>query len=451
MKRSRKMLLLLAVLAVFAGGYAVVSRISSQETTTVSEQVGSFALLDTQADGITAVSWTDGEETVAFERRDGAWVKTGDESFPVNQEALDALARRAAALTATRELTDVSERGDYGLDEPVFTLTVTVDGGGSIAIAQGDGTPFEDGYYVSVTGRDAIYTVSDPLEDSFRLTLGETVQMESIPEADTVMRVTVGSAVDAIYDEVSASWHDAQPGEPLDGTQTRSLVSDVKALSWSALVNASAGDEELSEWGLSDEAAIVVTLYDGDGPVRTLLLGGEDSGGDRYARLPDSRMVYILEGSDADDILTASIDTLWQKQPVTLGYDELIRAEFAFSAGSVVIEPERSASGTTDGDAAGAQEQDGDAQAQTPSGKEQADEALFDRVTALQGTMRVQEQPSGTPVLTVSITGADGKDFALAFYDYDESSYLLPITDSAAMLVPADDVDALIRMLRQRL
>ena len=185
--------------------------------------------------------------------------------------------------------------------------------------------------------------------------------------------------------------------------------------------------------------------------MRTLLLGGEDSGGDRYARLPDSRMVYILEGSDVDDILTASIDTLWQKQPVTLGYDELIRAEFAFSAGSVVIEPERSASGTTDGDAAGAQEQDGDAQAQTPSGKEQADEALFDRVTALQGTKRVQEQPSGTPVLTVSITGADGKDFALAFYDYDESSYLLPITDSAAMLVPADDVDALIRTLRQRL
>ena len=441
MKRSRKMLLLLAVLAVFAGGYAIVSRISSQETTTVSEQVGSFALLDAQADGITAVSWTDGEETVAFERRDGAWVKTGDESFPVNQEALDALAGRAAALTATRELTDVSERGDYGLDEPAFTLTVTVDGGGSIAIAQGDGTPFEDGYYVSVTGRDAIYTVSDPLEDSFRLTLGETAQMESIPEADTVMRVTVGSAVDAIYDEVSASWHDAQTGEPLDGTQTHSLVCDVKALSWSALVSASAGDEELSEWGLSDGAATVVTLYDGDGPVRTLLMGGEDSGGDRYARLPDSRMVYILEGSDVDDILTASIDTLWQKQPVTLGYDELIRAEFAFSAGSVVIEPERSASGTTDGDA----------QAQTPSGKEQADEALFDRVTALQGTKRVQEQPSGTPVLTVSITGADGKDFALAFYDYDESSYLLPITDSAAMLVPADDVDALIRTLRQRL
>ena len=57
----------------------------------------------------------------------------------------------------------------------------------------------------------------------------------------------------------------------------------------------------------------------------------------------------------------------------------------------------------------------------------------------------------GVEVLTVSITGADGKDFALAFYDHDESSYLLPITDSAAMLVSADDVDALIRMLRQRL
>lgn len=440
MKRSGKMLLLLAILAVFAGGYVIVSRISSQETTPVSEQAGSFALLDTEADRITAVSWTDGEETVAFERRNGVWVKAGDESFPVNQAALEALAGRAAALTATRELTDVSERGDYGLNEPIFTLTVTLDGGESIAIAQGDGTPFEDGYYVSVTGRDAIYTVSDPLESSFRLTLSETAQMEAIPEADTVMRVTVGTAVDAIYDEASAQWHDAQTGEPLDGTETRSLVSDVKALSWSALVSASASDEELREWGLDDRTATVVTLYDGDSAVRTLLLGGKDSSGDRYARLPDSRMVYTFAGSDVDDILTASIDTLWQKEPVTLEYDELIRAEFAFSAGNVVIEPDRAAQEAADGGAAG-----------SLSEQEQADEALYDRVTALSGTKRVQEQPSGAPVLTVSITGADGMDFELAFYDYDESSYLLPITDSAAMLVSADDVDALIRMLRQRL
>ena len=440
MKRSGKMLLLLGILAVFAGGYVLVSRISSRETTPVSEQAGSFALLDTEADGITAVSWTDGEETVAFERRDGAWVKAGDDGFPVNQSALDALAGRAAALTATRELTDVSERGDYGLNEPVFTLTVTLDGGESIAVAQGDETPFEDGYYVSVTGRDAIYTVSDTLESSFRLTLSETAQMETIPEADTVIRVTVGTAVDAIYDEAGAAWHDAQTGEPLDGAETRSLVSDVKALSWSALVSASASDEELREWGIDDESATVVTLYDGDSAVRTLLLGGEDSSGDRYARLPDSRMVYTFAGGDVDDILTASIDTLWQKNPVTLEYDELIRAEFTFSAGSVVIEPNHAVQETTDDEADS-----------TLTEQEQADEALFDRVTALSGTKRVQEQPSGAPVLTVSITGADGRDFALAFYDYDESSYLLPITDSAAMLVSADDADALIRMLRQRL
>ena len=264
--------------------------------------------------------------------------------------------------------------------------------------------------------------------------------METIPEADTVMRVTAGKAVDAIYDEAGAAWHDAQTGEPLDGAEVRSLISDVKALSWSALVSASASDEELREWGIDDESATVVTLYDGDSAVRTLLMGGEDSEGDRYARLPDSRMVYTFAGSDVDGILAASIDTLWQKNPVTLEYDELIRAEFTFSAGSVVIEPNHAAQETADDDADSTLMEQG-----------QADEALYDRVTALSGTKRVQEQPSGAPVLTVSITGADGKDFALAFYDHDESSYLLPITDSAAMLVSADDVDALIRMLRQRL
>ena len=301
-----------------------------------------------------------------------------------------------------------------------------------------------------MTGRNAIYTVAEPLEDSFLLTLGETAQMESIPEADSVMRVTVGTAVDAIYDEVSAGWYDAQTGEPLDGTEIRSLISDVKALSWSALVSASASDEELAGWGLDETAATVVTLYDGDGAVRTLLLGGEDSSGNRYARLPDSHMVYTFEGSDVDGILTASIDTLWQKQPITLGYDELVRAEFTFSSGSVSFEPEHTAAGTAEdeaGDGETADTQEDGALAE----REQEYEALFDKVTAISGFKRVEEQPSGEPVLTVSITGADGKSFALTFYDYDESSYLLPITDNAAMLVSAEDVDALIRTLRQRL
>ena len=445
MKRSIKMLLLLAVLIVLAGGYAAVSRLSGGETVSVSEQTGSFALLETGADGITAVGWTDGQETVAFERRDGAWVKTGDESFPVNQAALDALAGRAAALTAARELTDVGDKGDYGLSEPSFTLTVTLEGGERVSIAQGDETPFADGYYVSVTEREAIYTVTDGLEDSFRLTLGEMAQMEAIPEVETVMRVTVGAAVDAIYDEAGACWYDAQTGEPLDGDETRSLVDTVREISWSALASAAAGDEELKAWGLDEEAATAVTLSGADGAVRTLLLGIEDASGDRYARLPDSRMVYTLDGADADEILNASIDTLWQRAAVTIGYDELVRAEFAFASGSVTLEPDRSAApadGTQDGE-----EQAGAAE----DGQEQGDETLYDRVTALRGTKRVEETPSGAPVLTVSITGADGRNAALAFYDYDEDSYLLPITDGAAMLVSADSVDALIRALRQRM
>lgn len=452
MKRSRKMLLMLAALLILAGGYAAVSRIGTQSTAQVSEQTGSFALLDTQADGIAAVSWTDEGETVAFERQDGAWIKTGDDGFPVNQEALEALAARAAALTATRELTDVDNLADYGLSEPAFTLTVTLEGGETIALAQGDETPFGDGCYVSVTGRDAIYTVAEPLEDSFLLTLGEMAQMESFPEADSVMRVTVGTAVDAIYDEVSAIWYDAQTGEPLDGAKIQSLISDVQALSWSALVSASAGDEELAGWGLDETAATVVTLYDGDGAVLTLLLGSEDSGGDRYARLPDSRMVYTFEGSDVDGILTASIDTLWQKRPITIGYDELVRAEFTFASGSVSLKPEHTASAAAGDEAADGETDDTQAQEDGAlAEREQEDETLFDKAAAISGFKRVEEQPSGEPVLTVSITGADGKSFALAFYDYDESSYLLPITDSAAMLVSAEDVDALIRTLRQRL
>ena len=57
-----------------------------------------------------------------------------------------------------------------------------------------------------------------------------------------------------------------------------------------------------------------------------------------------------------------------------------------------------------------------------------------------------------TPPCTVTetpITDMDGAHRQVGFYAYDVDSYLVPVTDSHAMLVPADSVDKVIRMLRQ--
>lgn len=444
MKRSKKMLGLLIVLAVFAGGYAAVTCWPSSSTTVTGEE-GQFALYGGEAESVAALEWTDGGMAWRFEKQDGEWIRSDDADFPVNQTVLGTLADKAASLTATRALSDVSSPADYGLAEPVFTLTLTDADGRETTLTLGDTTPFEDGYYVGVSGTETIYTVKEDFSGSFDLTVSELAQMEEIPQVERYARVTVSGAVNAAYDAQTDSWADAATGEPLDTEAVESLATDIKALSWSALVTANATDEELASWQLDDLTATSAALYDEEeNLVLCFMLGSTNEDGDVYARLPDSRMVYLFMEEDVSDILTANTGTLWQEKPVTLAYEALAEAVFTFDGGSVTVVPPQEEEAAEDAEGEeGAEDADADEEAEDPG------ESLWTALTALSGKERIEAQPDGACMLSVAITAADGTQRQVDFYAYDVDSYLVPITDSHAMLVPADSVDKVIRMLRQ--
>lgn len=441
MKRSMKMAVLLVVLAAFAGGYVAVTCLPASSTT-VTEEEGQFALYTGDADSLAALEWTDGGTSWRFEKQNGEWQKAGEPDFPVNQTVLASLAEKAASLTATRALNDVASPADYGLAEPVFTLTLTDVDGAQTTLMLGDATPFEDGYYVGVSGQETIYTVKEDFSGSFDLTVSELAQMEEIPQVESYARVTVSGTVNAAYDAETGSWADAATGEPLDTEAVESLATDIKALSWSALVTANATDEELSTWQLDDLSATAAALHDEEGnPVLCFMLGGTNEDGDVYARLPDSRRVYLFMAEDVGDILAASADTLWQKQPVTLTYEALSEAVFTFDGGSVTVTPPQEEAVT--------EEAEDEESAEEAEEAGDPGESLWAALTALTGTERIEAQPDGQALLSVAITDMDGAHRQVGFYAYDVDSYLVPVTDSHAMLVPADSVDKLIRMLRQ--
>ena len=441
MKRSMKMAVLLVVLAAFAGGYVAVTCLPASSTT-VTEEEGQFALYTGDADSLAALEWTDGGTSWRFEKQNGEWQKAGEPDFPVNQTVLASLAEKAASLTATRALNDVASPADYGLAEPVFTLTLTDVDGAQTTLMLGDATPFEDGYYVGVSGQETIYTVKEDFSGSFDLTVSELAQMEEIPQVESYARVTVSGTVNAAYDAETGSWADAATGEPLDTEAVESLATDIKALSWSALVTANATDEELSAWQLDDLSATAAALHDEDGnPVLCFMLGGTNEDGDVYARLPDSRRVYLFMAEDVGNILAASADTLWQKRPVTLTYEALSEAVFTFDSGSVTVTPPQEGETT--------EEAEDEESAEEAEEADEPGKSLWTTLTALSGTERIEAQSEGACMLSVAITAADGTQGQVDFYTYDVDSYLVPITDSHAMLVPADSVDKLIRMLRQ--
>ena len=121
MKRGKKMILLLAVLAVLVGGYVGVQRLN--QTQSVTETDGTFDLTAKKAEDIMGISWTKGENTFSFKYENDTWQTTESPAWPVDQDVLQALADQLIALQATRKLEDVSNLADYGLESPEITVT----------------------------------------------------------------------------------------------------------------------------------------------------------------------------------------------------------------------------------------------------------------------------------------------------------------------------------------
>ncbi len=421
MNRGKKMILLLGLLCVLLGGYAMLGQMN--ETTTVSETKGNYPLW-AEGKTVSSLAWTQAGEALSFSMGESVWMKADDAAFPVNQTAVQNLADKIEKLTAISELTDVTKPEDYGLAEPAFKVTVKDETGSETVYAMGDQTPFEDGYYLSVTGSDNIYVIESSLATAFNKTLTQLATMESMPEVTGVTRMTVGNTLDVSYDKELSAWMDTATGEVLDSDAVSDLVQTAQDLTWSELIATSASDDELSAWALDDAQAVQLTLHNGDTAERTLLLGGTDDEGDHYARLPDSGMVYTFYSSDADDLLEAGIDTLWLKKLRGMTVDQIQSVTFVWDGGEMTLTRDDSESTTM--------------------------QSIIEHLDSFEGTARVELGEPGDAVLKVSVTANDGKEQELAFYAYNVDSYLLPITDTHGMLVPAEDVDKLIRMLKQK-
>ena len=476
MKRSMKTVILLGVLALFIGGYYLVSSLT--QTQSVTEEEGAFALSDISLDTLAGMSWTRDETEYHFvQNEEGLWEKSDDAAFPVNQEALEALAEDLTGLEATRRLENVGELADYGLEEPVFSLTAQLSDGSSLTYAMGDETAFADGFYMSVSNEEGVlYIVEDSLDDLFSDNLTALAQLEEIPEAESYDRLVVGTALDATYVDDSVSldpaqhWYVTGTSEALDGDALEGLADALNGLTWQELVEYNASQDALAQYGLTD-AATALSLLSGEETQRSVLIGAEDDNGDFYARLPDSSMVYLVSSDSVSDLLDAGVETLFEPTLVGLPADNLSRMTFALSGSAQERVVERTVSQAeaaeeTAEEAEPTEDVETTEEAETGEDVETTEEVevftvdgveadaqtvkdAYALLTALEGTARVEDNADGECLLEVSVLGDAGQSLTVRFLSYDVDSYLASTGGDYALLVPASDVDTLIRSLRQ--
>lgn len=157
--KKKQLFGLAAALLVLAVIYAVL--VSSNKKAEEREQAReeSQIVSVTDLEEITSFSYKAPEqETLHFEKKDDDWICTEDPKIELEQTYPNGIVNTFASLTASRKLESIDALEDYGLKEPVYTVSLKPEDGKETVLQIGNSTGEE--YYLQVKGDDSvIYTV----------------------------------------------------------------------------------------------------------------------------------------------------------------------------------------------------------------------------------------------------------------------------------------------------
>ena len=473
MRRSGRLLCLLAALAVLCAGYAVVSRVTQKEA--VIETGGSFAVAEISPDEITSIAWQHEGETLSISREDGGeWRLDGIEGFPLRQDLAEEIAENIASLEATHSVTGGADPADYGLDAPEETITVQLGSGDTLDYSMGALNEITGEYYLRFSKNEAIYTIASALDSLAPYGRAELLDAPEIPALDGATRLVIAGTdadveqnyfADSTGMTYTDSYHWVHVGmdgaaQPSDTDRVNTLLDKISALSLTDCVDYSADETALASYGLSPAQLTVTTEYPAQSAEEsepaeatfTLLIGGQDAEtGEYYAALPDSQLVFRIDADTAERLLFATNDSLRADDVLLMDWTAVTGMEFTIGGESHILV--RDTVETLDGADAEPAETAAPETVWTLDGSRVDDEkvaALEQALTALTSSGRAETAAGGAEVLRLTILrDSDSYDrVELAFSEYDAENYLYTLMGESRLLVAADAVDAIVRTLK---
>lgn len=470
MTRGKKLVLLLGVLLVLMTVTVLVMEFAPDEN---AEEEAAVTVFTLDMDQVTGLSWTYEGEEVSLER-DGEnnWTYPADDAFPLDQSYPDAMVQALSEIQADRIIEEPEDLSEYGLADPVCSITVQA--GETRQLAIGDETSLGGQRYLSL-GDGNVYLVDAGLLDDFALGLYDIVAKETIPSMTDVSAFQIQSGsttltIDhkdedglAYSDQYTWFWNQDGTLTALDTGLTSTLLETITSLSWNSCVAYQATQDQLSQWGLDDPSVIVTVSYvessqvetnetDEDGqPIyetketpKTFTLELGDYDGDIcYARLAGSTMVYQVDGSVRDTLAAAKGNDLLPQDVLLMDWTEVTGVDITLDGTTYSLN--KTVQEETD--------EDGNT---TETYLYQLDGQTVDITDALDSIqdLEVVGSDAGAQGSKEEITFTFHRDtdhyptVTLTFYAYDSSSCLESLNGESRLLVDRDGVLELIETLR---
>lgn len=470
MTRGKKLVLLLGVLLVLMTATILVMEFAPDEN---AEEEAAVTVFTLDMDQITGLSWTYEGEEVSLERdAENNWTYPADDAFPLDQSYPDAMVQALSEIQADRIIEEPEDLSEYGLADPVCSITVQADETRQLAI--GDETSLGGQRYLSL-GDGNVYLVDASLLDDFALGLYDIVAKETIPSMTDVSSFQIQSGsttltIDyteeeglAYSDQYTWFWNQDGTLTALDTGLTSTLLETITSLSWNSCVAYQATQDQLSQWGLDDPSVIVTVSYvessqvetnetDEDGqPIyetketpKTFTLELGDYDGDTcYARLAGSTMVYQVDGSVRDTLAAAKGNDLLPQDVLLMDWTEVTGVDITLDGTTYSLN--KTVQEETD--------EDGNT---TETYLYQLDGQTVDIADALDSIqdLEVVGSDAGAQGSKEEISFTFHRDtdsyptVTLTFYAYDSSSCLESLNGESRLLVDRDGVLDLIETLR---
>ncbi len=307
-KRSVKLLTLTLILLALCGGTYLAMEFapeSAEEVVTEEEtSIESEIVLGLASTSFNRIDVHNSKGDLSFVREGDGWAYAEDADFPLDSSQMSDIVICFTHLEAYNKIENVTDFAEYGLDDPLVTLTAS--GGETTTIIQvGNPAPMDSLRYVSI-GDGTVYLVDNSIFTNCDLSLDELLKMEELPQVSSFVSISVD---DTTIDYVAPADPDSEEatdvwfidGQAVDASLVESLYNSISSLSWLDCVSYNADDTALAEYGLDEPGLTAIVSYEEGSEQLSYSIevgpNAEDGTG-CYVRLGGSKMVYTIS-SDA--------------------------------------------------------------------------------------------------------------------------------------------------------
>lgn len=169
MKRIKKLIILIVVFIIFIAIYMSTSYLNPKDDATDE----SVAVKEIDENSIKQISWEKDGESITLVKKDDVWSYLNNESFAIDQSYPKSMLSAISNLKSSQVLSEAENLSEYGLDKPVFVISVLSDDDTTTTYSIGNMNETTNKYYLILNEDTSIYMVDSTLISAFNYKLDD--------------------------------------------------------------------------------------------------------------------------------------------------------------------------------------------------------------------------------------------------------------------------------------